>query len=201
MNYIINDFILEDRYFFDKEECNAYIKYYNHLDESGFTYNRKGFKHHKDDKAFSYEDLNGIISEDDASSQSLLIAQNQAKHFIDKFWNGPYEEYRSKFSILNVLAKHNVYSLKLQKTLPGQGYHVWHTECDNRIDSNRLLTFLLYLNDVEEGGETEFLYYSRRIKAEAGKLVLFPGSFSHTHRGNPPLRSEKYLITGWVYFE
>jgi hypothetical protein len=57
---------------------------------------------------------------------------------------------------------------------------------------------ILYLNDVDEGGETEFLYQSIRIKPKKGTLILCPGSFTHTHRGNPPLSGEKYIVTTWI---
>ena len=55
------------------------------------------------------------------------------------------------------------------------------------------------MNDVEEGGETEFLYQSFRVKPKAGTLILFPSFFTHTHRGNPPLKGVKYLATGWIH--
>ena len=63
-----------------------------------------------------------------------------------------------------------------------------------------MFAFTLYLNDVEEGGETEFLYLSRRIEAKVGRLAIFPASFEYTHRGNPPISNEKYILTGWVEF-
>lgn len=49
-------------------------------------------------------------------------------------------------------------------------------------------------------GETEFLYYPRRIKPKQGTLIVFPGAFTHAHRGNPPLSGDKYIITGWIEF-
>jgi hypothetical protein len=64
----------------------------------------------------------------------------------------------------------------------------------------RLLAWSLYLNDVDEGGETEFLYQSMRIKPKMGTFVLWPAFFTHTHRGNPPLSGLKYIATGWVEF-
>jgi hypothetical protein len=88
-------------------------------------------------------------------------------------------------------------SQKLQKTSVGGGYHVWHHEQANIDTAIRVLTWTIYLNDVKEGGETEFLYQGMRVPAEEGKIVLFPASFTHTHRGNPPLSNEKYLVTGW----
>jgi hypothetical protein len=62
----------------------------------------------------------------------------------------------------------------------------------------RKLVTMLYLNTVEEGGETEFLYLHRRIQPVQGRLLIFPAGFTHTHRGNPPLRGEKYILTSWL---
>jgi hypothetical protein len=62
----------------------------------------------------------------------------------------------------------------------------------------RFLTFILYLNNVEEGGETEFLYQQTRIKPVENRFVLWPTGMTHIHRGNPPLKGEKYILTGWV---
>jgi hypothetical protein len=59
---------------------------------------------------------------------------------------------------------------------------------------------ILYLNDVEEGGETEFLHQGKRIKPTKGTLILAPASYTHAHRGNPPLSNDKIIITSWVEF-
>jgi hypothetical protein len=59
---------------------------------------------------------------------------------------------------------------------------------------------MLYLNDVEDGGETEFLYQRMRVKPKQGTLLIWPAGFTHTHRGNPPLSNNKYVITGWSEF-
>ena len=55
---------------------------------------------------------------------------------------------------------------------------------------------MVYLNEVEEGGETEWLYQKKRVSPQKGMVVLWPGSFTHLHRGNPPM-SDKYIATGW----
>jgi hypothetical protein len=91
---------------------------------------------------------------------------------------------------------------KIQKTLPGEGYHVWHFEQGSNIQTVcRVAAYTLYLNDVEEGGETEFLYQHKRIPPKAGTIVLFPAAYTHTHRGNPPLSGEKYIMTGWLVYK
>jgi hypothetical protein len=88
-------------------------------------------------------------------------------------------------------------AFNLQKTTPGQGYHTWHCE-DAGMDRNRKLVVMMYLNDGFEGGETEFLQQSRRITPRTGQVVIWPATFTHVHRGNPPLSGEKYIATSWV---
>mgnify|MGYP003640172150 CR=1 FL=1 len=89
--------------------------------------------------------------------------------------------------------------LKIQRTLPTQGYHVWHLEHGSGMDqSQRALVFTIYLNDVEEGGETEFLHQSIRVKPVKGRCVIWPAAFPYVHRGNSPLKGEKYIMTSWL---
>ena len=107
-------------------------------------------------------------------------------------------EYFEYFPVLNT-AESALYSIrqKLQKTDVAGGFHVWHYE-NGHIDSvHRMLAWTIYLNDVPEGGETEFLYQSERVKPVKGRTVIFPAGFMHTHRGNPPISNEKYILTGW----
>lgn len=115
---------------------------------------------------------------------------------INEYLNKAYQEYCDYFPILR---EENIYSVKqkIQKTSVGGGFHKWH--CDNlsATCSRRILVWIIYLNNVHEGGETEFLYQSERIKPLAGKIVLAPADFLHTHRGNPPITNDKYIITGW----
>lgn len=99
------------------------------------------------------------------------------------------------------------YSLfNFQETPISGGFHKWHSENNSgSIDiKSRFLAWSLFLNNVEEGGELEFLNYSMRIKPKKGTIVLFPAYFTHTHRGNPPISNTKYIATGWYrhfYFE
>jgi len=85
----------------------------------------------------------------------------------------------------------------LQKTMPTEGYHDWHSESNNIACQNRTLVWSVYFNDINDSGETEFLYQKKRIKPKAGRVLIFPGSFTHLHRGNPPYKP-KYIATGWI---
>jgi len=92
-------------------------------------------------------------------------------------------------------------SLKIQKTLPGEGYHIWHVEHNQGYENEpRAFVYTIYLNDVEEGGETEFLHFSKRVKPKAGRIVIWPAGFPYVHRGNPPISGEKYILTSWLVF-
>ena len=84
---------------------------------------------------------------------------------------------------------------QIQKT-EKDGFYTWHH--DGFL--NRILTYILYLNDVEEGvgGTTEFLNRGH-IQPKAGKLVIFPANLAYVHRGITLKKGVKYLITNFIY--
>jgi hypothetical protein len=178
---------------FTKEYCDSVIEYFNNAEKAGLTINRQQQnntpKLEKDDtQLYAHSEI------------CLSNTINLITKFNAVFWGEAYREYASNFTVLVDYAAHGNSAFKVQKTEIGQGYHLWHAETANRNDCNRILAWTLYLNDVEEGGETEFLYYPKRVKPKAGTLVLWPAGLTHTHRGNPPISNTKYIITGWVHF-
>lgn len=92
-------------------------------------------------------------------------------------------------------------SFMIQKYDQQKGKYIYHNDSSNEPTQSRVLTYLWYLNDVEEGGETEFFGGTFRIKPESGKLLLFPACWCYPHRGNIPISSNKYIVTGWLYTE
>ena len=58
---------------------------------------------------------------------------------------------------------------------------------------------MTYLNNVEEGGTTDFLYYDLSIKPEIGKTLIWPAEWTHAHRGDIVNKGLKYIITGWLH--
>jgi hypothetical protein len=88
---------------------------------------------------------------------------------------------------------------QIQKYIKYDGFYKWHSdEKINNENSSRTITFLWYLNDIEEGGETYF--YNGKVKPEAGKLILFPATWTYNHKGNMPKSHDKYIITGWISY-
>ena len=115
-------------------------------------------------------------------------------------WKG-YEKYIKKYGTITNLGLHKVSPfVRVQKSKPSQGYHLWHSDAASSMTSRRMLVVTLYLNTIKKGGETEFLYQSTRVPPVQGTLVLFPAAWTHMHRGNPPLEGNKYLMTSWLEF-
>lgn len=167
------------------EDCQSLIEAFDYQSKIGTTFGRP-----KDEPFWR---------EDEALSESLsdsFMPHDLRERILNGIWNS-YATYADRYSIIKDTMKHYIYTLKLQRTLPTQGYHVWHYESGDRNTLHRLLFYILYLNDVESGGESEFLYQSQRVEPKTGRLVIAPASFTHTHRGNPPLAGEKYILTGW----
>lgn len=114
-----------------------------------------------------------------------------------------YDHYSNEFSVLKD-ARISGTAMKMQRTDPGGGYHVWHGEQGNGEHAERVLVYMLYLNTLadQDGGETEFLYQRKRIRPEANTMLIWPAAFTHAHRGNTVLGSRsKYIVTGWFYYE
>lgn len=96
-------------------------------------------------------------------------------------------------------------AIQAQKYPQGEGnYNYWHCEVfpeQKRTEAlHRTLLFMVYLNDVEEGGRTDFYYQKRSLKPKQGQLVIAPAYFTHTHRGQTPISNDKYILTSWVLF-
>lgn len=90
-----------------------------------------------------------------------------------------------------------IYTVHAQKYNRNSGKYIYHNDMLVDIEKHRVLAFIWYLNDVLDGGETEFI--DLKIKPETGKLLLFPSTWSYPHRANVPLSSDKYIVTGWLY--
>ena len=80
---------------------------------------------------------------------------------------------------------------QIQKTEPGKGY-VWH----NDYSKGRIMTFILYLNTVDEGW-TKF-WNGDQVSPQAGRCLIFPATWTYLHQGYPP-KQTKYIMTGWLH--
>lgn len=108
------------------------------------------------------------------------------------------ESSSNKYKVFNNFVTFD--TMQLQRYTKQKGRYIYHQDfsTDWANKKYRVITFLWYLNDVYEGGETEF-WGTHRIKPEAGKLLFFPATWTYPHRGMMPISNDKYIITGWIY--
>jgi hypothetical protein len=106
-----------------------------------------------------------------------------------------------------IRAVYRLGSVNIQKYRQNEGgYFYYHSEIyphprDPANDAlHRTLLWMFYLNDVEEGGETEFYFQNMKTRPKQGSMVIAPAGFTHTHRGNMPVSNDKYIFTSWLLF-
>jgi hypothetical protein len=187
----INNFIAVYDNYITKEECDKAITLFENQDKFNNTVNRlkneKASVLQKQDQQFFASGKNLDVWWENL--KPMMINYNLAwDHYVQNV--GAQDAYGDSFHFT---------CLKIQKTLPTEGYHVWHVEHGRGFDMEpRAFVFSIYLNDVEEGGETEFLHFSKRVKPKTGRIVIWPAAFPYLHRGNPPLSGQKYILTSWM---
>ena len=184
---MINDFISVYDNSFTSDECEEYINLIDHYILNGVIT--------KEDRSYHNTDHFSLNFNNDVS-YNILSGDNLSMEFLPKIKDFV-DEYLKKFSVLGQ-EKLLIYDTKAKKIPVGGGFHNWHYENTGLQVSARKLVIQLYLNTIEEGGETEFLYINKRIKAEQGRLIIFPAAFTHTHRGNPPIGKDKYIVSTWA---
>jgi hypothetical protein len=92
-----------------------------------------------------------------------------------------------------------VYQVQRYKANEGH-YNSWHCESGNFSMSKRIFAFLVYLNDVKEGGETEFLYANMKIQPKKGTLLVHPAGYPYFHKGNMPISDDKHILISWLSY-
>ena len=102
----------------------------------------------------------------------------------------------------DVLTLSNDYSdtgYLIKKYEKGDGWFHWHHDlCVESHDGYRTVAVIIYLNDVEVGGCTEFLS-GQKIKPKTGSILFFPASWQYLHRGAIPQSNSKYVITSFLF--
>eukprot|EP00604_Paraphysomonas_vestita_P004026 CAMPEP_0174824042 /NCGR_PEP_ID=MMETSP1107-20130205/29998_1 /TAXON_ID=36770 /ORGANISM="Paraphysomonas vestita, Strain GFlagA" /LENGTH=318 /DNA_ID=CAMNT_0016049207 /DNA_START=112 /DNA_END=1065 /DNA_ORIENTATION=- len=105
----------------------------------------------------------------------------------------------------------NYESFQVLKYDIGQYYRAHHdtgADEDNLACGMRILTFFLYLSDVEIGGETSFPLLNLSVKPKLGKAVLWPGVYSDNpsvvdyrtrHEAKPVIKGIKYGANSWIH--
>jgi hypothetical protein len=180
----------------DTKICSNLVEYFNGVDSDkkspGFISTPSGNIIRKEEK----ESIDLSFSVKEISNLNIF------KHYffeLSQFC----EEYKKRYSYCNLTSKWEIYDrFNIQYYAPGGGYKIFHMErssCKPPV-SSRHLVFMTYLNTVKSGGQTEFLYQKVKENAVIGKTLIWPADWTHTHRGIPSFKEDKYIITGWYNF-
>lgn len=78
----------------------------------------------------------------------------------------------------------------------------WHTDVGDKSSSSRFLVMFMYLNEVEEGGTTEFEDDNGicTVNPVSGRIVVFPPMWMYPHRGTKPISGPKYILSTYLHY-
>jgi hypothetical protein len=179
--------------------CQHLISEFNRLEGNGAGSNRQrsenALKHVKNDHQIGIELKNHTLIDFEGRNAGDLFFEGLQRC---------YDDYTEKYSTLRNSGNIRATVMKMQRTGPGGGYHVWHGEQGPGDHAKRAVVYMLYLNSLapEDGAETEFLYQKKRFNPTENMMVIWPAAYTHVHRGNPVLgETHKYIVTGWFYYD
>ena len=155
----------------------------------------------KNSSSWSGSDSHGSDNRKDYSFMfdAEINNTNELAQETNKILDSGLAKYVEEYPSLNRLQYYSR-AIKVQRTPPKGGFHIWHSEHGANELSGRILVWTIYLNDVPDGeGETEFIEYGIKVQPKKGTVCFFPASFTHTHRGNTVYTHDKYIATGWYY--
>jgi|TARA_R110001583_G_scaffold26456_2_gene95222 hypothetical protein len=208
----MNNFIEVYENVLPKEVCEYIIKLYEETPTASYP-GGSGMHGNVDYNIKQSIDMNllQVLSEKPGLKPMILsaIRSELDKHVVEYFRKYPYTQ-RTSFdketddsTILDNLQSSysfwakSIIIKKYDKEVGG--YHAFHEDCGAESPSlERTLVCMFYLNDVKEGGETEFYHQNVKVPPTQGSLVIFPAYFTHLHKGHVPISNDKYILNLWL---
>tara|TARA_B100001939_G_scaffold85116_1_gene72730 strand:- start:2431 stop:3024 length:594 start_codon:yes stop_codon:yes gene_type:complete len=195
---MIEDYILIQEDSVNKNLCSAILNYFNFMVEKGYF--RSSLTENPNP-----HDRRDMCAHFPQAHHAMHLDNVMPEHLVPLEW---VQEYMDNIDQLahHYSLEHNIQQplhcpgFKGHQVTKGKGYYNFHYEADCKMVADRVLTFMTYLEKPDEGGETEFLFQSKRISPEVGTTVMWPAYFTHPHRGNPVLSGRKTYLTGWYFF-
>lgn len=197
----MKDFIFELPNLLPDEFCDHLINKYEdfkHVHKPGLIrYNGKDYvdRNYKDSTEMVPSNERGWDHENN-------LLRKYTCRFVNKYKKWLYETCNRESQGLHMLRpiiEAHTYDrgYTIQKQQKG-AKHAWHFDgAVSKGDDFALV--IIYLNTVEEGGQTEFIN-GRKIKPERGKAIIFPANWVYAHCGNEVLSGDKYILTSMLFY-
>ena len=110
-------------------------------------------------------------------------------------------DYQNQWHFLKKMLKNiDLTGFNIQKYSQGDHFAELHSERTSFNTIHRLFAWMTYLNNVNDGGQTNFSHYGIKIKPETGKTLIWPAEWTHAHTGEILKSGTKYIVTGWMHF-
>ena len=142
------------------------------------------------------------------SARELSDVRTSSGTFLDSHADTTIITIEKRIAELTGIPYEHGEGLHILNYLPGQEYKAhfdYFSKTSKAATNNRIATLVLYLNDVEEGGETYFPQLNLSIFPKKGMAVYFEYFYSNEHLneltlhgGAPVLEGEKWIATQWM---
>ena len=171
-------------WFIPSSVCDKLISYYN-----------------KSNNVIVGTNASFVVNKKIKDSLDLVIYKNNQDTEITeylKYLQTVLNLYIKKYPELNTNQRFEFYRANIQKYPKKGGFKVWHHERSSLFSSRRILVFMTYLNNIDNGG-TKFKYQKIVTPSKKGLTLIWPTDFTHTHKGEI-VDKEKMIITGWFEY-
>jgi hypothetical protein len=189
----MSDNFIGEGFIKDLSICDELIKYFNESDK-------------KCDGVVGTQKNGVMVDVSIKKSTDILLSEIPDENLICNYVKGlqsVLDPYMEKYKFCNAYARFTITEdVNVRCYKPNEGFYQWHTERYNNSypNASRHLVFITYLNDVDDGGETEFYYQELKVKPRKGLTLIWPADWTHTHRGVTSPTQEKYIVTGWFSY-
>ncbi len=200
-------FIIDN--FLDDEKCANLINLIENSNQKhfGFTadllYSNKSLDELFIGKKTIDMDLNDFLVDTNTTDKNILDKINKEKQSFINFNN------HIKYKLNNIARifknfylwsgnNHETSDITLTKYFKETGGYSYHNDYIFGNTKTRLMSFVIYLNNVYNGGETKFLHQNKKVKPLTGRLLIFPPTHNYIHIGLPSISNEKYIITSFL---
>ena len=188
----MKNFILHRRHALSKDKCERIINY---------------FEEHKEFQEAGTVGGRGIEPLKKIDTEMIFSFKNgpsrEVFSFFGEFLVEAVEVYKKQYPFIdtgvNPWTINDVF--KIQKYNPNEGYFVLH--CENGgipEETQRVLAWMIYLNDVTDGGYTDFPSQNKKFQPRRGDVLIWPAGWTHPHRGITSKSQTKYIVTGWYNY-
>ena len=136
-------------------------------------------------------EIEGYRTSDTTSFPLLSFSNDPCVHEMNKVVWGLMDDYAKKWDFPFI----DIEPVSVQRYQVDQFYKL---HCDSGPTLQRVVSALVYLNDVDEGGETEFPHFDFKVSPRAGRVAIFPSNFIYAHRAIAPTVGVKYAAAFWA---